>query len=359
MVSISLCMIVKDEEEVLARCLDSVQDIADEIVIVDTGSADRTREIASRYTDLVYDFVWIDDFAAARNFAFSRGTKDYLMWLDADDVISEKDRRDFLDLKRDLDPAVDIVMMKYHTGFDDMGNPNFSYYRERLIKNHKGYLWVSPIHEAITPSGNIIYSETGIEHRKIKASDPDRNLRIFEKMIHEGIPLDPRQQFYYAGELYYHRRYEEAKENYEVFLESEDGWLENQIEACRHLADCYHHMGQEKQELQALFYSLSLDIPRAEICCDIGRCFFDKKKYPIAVFWYKQAANTKRRDERGGFVLLDCYDYIPYLQLCVCYDRLGDYKAAQMYNEMAGKVRPDSKTYLANREYFLRRLGVH
>ncbi len=64
-ITISLCMIVKNEERVLARCLDSVADLMDEIIVVDTGSTDRTKEIASRYTDLIYDFVWTDDFSAA------------------------------------------------------------------------------------------------------------------------------------------------------------------------------------------------------------------------------------------------------------------------------------------------------
>ena len=74
MISISLCMIVRDEEQVLARCLDSVREAVDEIVIVDTGSLDRTKEIAWKYTDQVFDFVWRDDFSAARNYAFSRAS---------------------------------------------------------------------------------------------------------------------------------------------------------------------------------------------------------------------------------------------------------------------------------------------
>ena len=72
MVSISLCMIVKNEEQVLARCLDSVRGLMDEIIIVDTGSTDQTKAIAAKYTDKIYDFEWISDFAAARNFAFSK-----------------------------------------------------------------------------------------------------------------------------------------------------------------------------------------------------------------------------------------------------------------------------------------------
>ena len=74
MPTISLCMIVKNEENVLDRCLSSIADLMDEIIIVDTGSTDRTKEIASKYTDLIYDFPWINDFSAARNFSFSKAT---------------------------------------------------------------------------------------------------------------------------------------------------------------------------------------------------------------------------------------------------------------------------------------------
>lgn len=72
MITISLCMIVKNEERILARCLDSVKDLVDEIIIVDTGSADATRRIAQTYTDRVYDFTWIDDFSAAGILLFPR-----------------------------------------------------------------------------------------------------------------------------------------------------------------------------------------------------------------------------------------------------------------------------------------------
>ena len=92
MITISLCMIVKNEEDVLARCLDCAINFADEIIIVDTGSTDRTKEIAALYTEQVYDFEWIDDFAAARNFAFSKATMEYCMWLDADDIIRFEDQ---------------------------------------------------------------------------------------------------------------------------------------------------------------------------------------------------------------------------------------------------------------------------
>ena len=83
MITVSLCMIVKDEEEVLDRCLSGMKDLVDEMIIVDTGSKDRTKEIAGRYTDKVFTFEWTDDFSAARNFSFSKASMEYCMWMDA------------------------------------------------------------------------------------------------------------------------------------------------------------------------------------------------------------------------------------------------------------------------------------
>lgn len=138
---ISLCMIVKNEEDVLARCLDTVKDIVDEIIIVDTGSVDTTKEIAKEYTDKIYNFKWIDDFASARNFAFSKATKEYIMWLDADDIILEQDRNKLKDLKEKLNGKTDMVMMKYNVSFDVNDNPTFSYYRERIFLRSNNYKW--------------------------------------------------------------------------------------------------------------------------------------------------------------------------------------------------------------------------
>lgn len=92
MITVSLCMIVKNEEDTLPRCLSSVKDIVQEIIIVDTGSTDKTKEVAHTFTDHVVDFEWIHDFAAARNHAFSLATQEYILCLDADDVFREKDR---------------------------------------------------------------------------------------------------------------------------------------------------------------------------------------------------------------------------------------------------------------------------
>ena len=352
MTTISLCMIVKDEEMHIARCLDSVAGLVEEIIIVDTGSVDRTVEIASGYTSKVYSYVWKDDFSDARNYSFSKASMDYCMWMDADDILDEAEKDKFLQLKQTLSQDVDVVMMKYHTSFDEAGRPSFSYFRERWIRNCSRYRWVGAVHEVIPPNGNIVYSDIAICHKKINAGDPDRNLNIYRKALAEGKILEPRQQYYYGRELYYHKQYEEAVLVLEQFLLEEKGWIENKIEACSVCASCYYGLGREQDALNVLLRSMSFDMPRAELCCEIGKHFLERGSYQIAIYWYETALSRPQNTCAGGFVLPDCYDYIPLLQLCVCFDKAGDRKKAKEYNERAGACKPYSKAYLYNKQYF-------
>lgn len=193
-------MIVKNEEDTLPRCLESVQGLVEEIVIVDTGSTDRTREVALAYTDKLYEFPWRDDFSAARNASFSQATQQYCLWLDADDVIDPESREGFLELKALLPPQTDVVMLPYHTAFDEQGRPSFTYYRERLIRRLSGLSWRGAVHEAIAPVGNVVYWEkAAVSHRKTRAGDPDRNLRILEGLLAQGKELSPGSSFITPG----------------------------------------------------------------------------------------------------------------------------------------------------------------
>ena len=103
MISLTLCMIVRNEEAVLERILKPVAEIMDTILIADTGSSDRTKAIAKQYTCQVFDFPWCDDFSAARNFLVEKVRTDYWMWLDADDILDEKNLKKLKLLKASLD----------------------------------------------------------------------------------------------------------------------------------------------------------------------------------------------------------------------------------------------------------------
>lgn len=350
-------MIVKNEEDVLERCLSGAAGIADEMIITDTGSTDRTKEIAEKFKAQIYDFPWRDDFAAARNFSFSKASCDFQLWLDADDVIPDESRRRLLALKADLTPDTDVVMLPYHVAFDADGNPLFTYDRERLLRRERHFQWVGAVHEVITPSGNILRCDAAIEHRKLRVSDPDRNLRIFERLLAEGKDLDARQKFYYARELYYHQRYEDALKVYAAFFADPDAWVENRITACQHRAECLLALGREADAVRSLSESFVHAEPRAEICCAIGHIFLSQRKYAQAVFWYEAALRTEFPAENTGFSEPDCHDFIPLMQLCVCHDRMGNLRLAKAYNDRAGRIKPRSKSVQQNQKYFQKLLS--
>ena len=356
MVTISLCMIVRDEEAVLARCLDSVREAVDEMVIVDTGSLDRTKEIASLYTEKVYDFPWIDDFAAARNASFSRAGMDYCMWLDADDVMTKGERDRLIAWKEQADGSADAVMMKYAAGMDEEGRETFCYYRERLVRRDRGFRWKGRVHEAMEVHGNVEYLDIRVEHRSRKKIYGDRNLKIYERMRTEGEVLSARDLFYYGRELYYHGRYEEAVGCFLFFLDRKDGFLENQVEACRFASYCLYALGKEEKALQYLYRGLTYRAPGGELCCDLGEHFFNRRRWKEAAFWYGRALEAERKEGAGAFMIEDCYEYLPCIQLCVCCYHLGNQIKAEEYNERAGKIKPDSEAFLYNRSFFA---GLH
>lgn len=355
MVTVSLCMIVRNEEAHLAHCLRSVKDLVDEIIIVDTGSTDQTKEIARSFSCRLFDFPWQDNFAAARNFSFAQATMDFCFWLDADDCLLPEDQERFRQLKAELTTETDVVFLPYHTALRADGSPAFTCYRERLLLRKDHFRWEGNVHEAITPRGRLLYGTAAITHCKKGPGDTQRNLRIFENMLAQGCTLSPREQFYYARELQRHGFCAKAAALLLSFLQEKDAWIENQIEACRNLAQCYYALSNPDKALAALFHALSLSLPRAEICCDIGLHFLQHATPPRheqAAFWYELALCCPRRDQSGGFVLPDCYGYIPHMQLCVCYYAMGNSKKARQHNEAAGQIHPDDPAYLSNCRFF-------
>lgn len=352
MITISLCMIVKNEEAVLERCLKSVYQLVDEIIIMDTGSTDRTKEIASRYTKHVYDFPWADDFSKARNASFSKATMDYQFWLDADDVLLKPEQEKFLQLKQTLSPEIDIVMMQYDTHFDANGKPILTSHRERLLKRANNYQWIDPIHECIPLNGSVLQSDITITHKKEKyAETSDRNLKIYENLERQGIPFSPRQLYYYARELKDHQRYEKAIRYFESFLDTKKGWVEDNIASCFNLAICYHAVQTPDKIPEILSQSFLYDTPRAEICCEMGYYYKRRREYQKAIVWFSIAAGLKEVNS-FGFILRDYWGFIPNLELCVCCAELGDMETAEQYNLKAEALKPESAAVLQNKAYF-------
>lgn len=358
MVSISLCMIVKNEEEVLARCLDTVHDLVDEINIVDTGSEDKTVEIAKQYTDRVFFFEWTGKFKDARNESFRHATKDYIFYMDADDVLLEEDREKFKKLKESLDPSVDSVSMYYNAGTDEFGNVTLQYRRNRIVKRKRNFKWKGDVHNYLEVFGHIINSDVAITHKKTQHA-VGRNLSIYQTKIDNGDEFTPRDYFYYGNELRENGHYEKAIENYTKNINRPDGWIEDKVYACINRADCYRFIGDSTNELASLMESFRFSkTPRPETCSRIGYHFHAKKEWKPAIYWYDLATKLENDPNKWSFTYPAYATWYPHLQLCVCYYQLKDYQKSYEHNEEARKYRPEDERVLANKILLEEKLNI-
>lgn len=348
--TISLCMIVKNEQDTLDWCLQSVRDVVDEIIIVDTGSIDKTKEVASKWTKHIFDFTWIHNFAAARNFSFSKATMDYILWLDADDVLLFEDRQQLLQLKQYLSPQVDAVSMQYHCDFDDNGNVTLNVRRTRLVRRSRNYQWEGAVHEDLSIKDGTFYdSDIAVTHRKNHStSDPDRNLKIYENLLLTGQEFTIRDMLHYAMELHQHQMHQKATEFYLKFMDMENITAEDRIYACSKLADCYYHLGDREKEREFIFESFEYDTPRPEFCCRLGYFFLEKNQFSQAAFWYKVAAELPVPNNRWAVQNQVSRTWLPHMQLGLCYYQLGEYDLSYQHNKIALSYRPNDLSMISN-----------
>lgn len=339
---ISLCMIVRDEEGVLERCLKSADRLFDEIVIADTGSTDGTKQIAEKYGN-VFDFSWKNDFAAARNFIFSKGTGEYLCWLDADDVISSEARALFpaiLELLEREKP--DIVFCPYRSG-------GTTFFRERFIKNRAGFSWQGRVHECIPPRGKIVRSPFFVTHLSSEKPRGRRNLDIYEQWAKEE-ELSSRDLFYFGRELYYHGEYGRAIKILEGA--EQNGWYVNRIEASKIKAKCLLALGKRAEAIEVLLQSLSVAEPRAGTLCELGNAYMGSKNYKLAAFWYRAALLSEDHSDEGDFDEPSLRGTVPLLQLVVCCWNLGDKESAKEFHLRAKQLAPEHPSVLYNERFF-------
>lgn len=199
---VSLTMIVRDEEANLPKCLESVAGLFDEIVVVDTGSVDGTLEIALARGARVFDFAWVDDFAAARNAALARAAGDYAFWLDADDVVDPPERGKLERLLRNLkagDPAAYVVRCACDPGENGDGGETVVDH-VRLFPTREDVRWTYRVHEQILPAlrragvpvrwTDVVVRHTGYVDSSLRARKLERDARILKEELAER-PEDP------------------------------------------------------------------------------------------------------------------------------------------------------------------------
>lgn len=324
MPTISLCMIVKNEEAVLERCLSSIADLMDEIIIIDTGSTDRTKEIAAKYTHKIYDYTWTNNFSAARNFSFSKATMDYIYTADADEILDEENHARFLRLKDNLLTEIEIVQMKYVTvsEYDTVLNAQKEY-RPKLFKRLRTFTWVDPIHETVRLQPVIFDSDVEILH-KPQSLHSKRDFSIFIKSFeHDGI-FSPKIRSMYAKELLKTgdtHDFEDAEPIFRIIFDN-DPSDDARKEASCILAHIYRLKGN-KNEFFKLTMKDMLTNPCAEICYELGMFFLAERDYEEAVLWFYNAAY-----ETESILDIHTSGDLPLLGLVECYELLlSDEKA--------------------------------
>jgi len=376
---LSVCMIVKNEEEALPKCLDQVKGLPDELIIVDTGSTDKTVEIAKSYGASVYHFEWIDDFSAARNVSLKYATGDWIIWLDADDVLPPDQHAR---IKKLMESPIDHA---FYFTLENVGGDTSTCYQLRMFPNVEGITFEMPVHEQVTPSlrrlgvtkhlfVDVKVIHTGYTSEEVIAQKKQKYLKIlerwveghpedylsrahialiyhtsgraddaireYENVIYESPCADESQYMYlnsmvFLGRSYMQKsQYDRAIELFEQVLESEP----NHNLAHASLGECYtylhqpdnaiHHLERAKDTINTSFFPLEVQNIRYYMRYFLGKNLERKEQIEDALNEY-QAAIKIRPNEMDALV-----------SLAKLYGRLKDYDNAHRTIDQAIMIKP-------------------
>jgi glycosyltransferase involved in cell wall biosynthesis len=262
---LSALLIVKNEESIVATALESVKDF-DEIVVVDTGSTDATLDIVKRYTDTIYHFPWVDDFAAARNFAIEKATGDWCFSIDADHKLVTP--------IAEVRSAVEKADAEGQTGlFIKAIQGKHTHWGSTLFKRTPEVKWVGKVHEYLSPRPTA-YSEVTKEigYSKNHALDPDRNIRILQ-----SGELTTRGRFYLGREYYERKRYDEAIAMLHEYLK-DDTWDAERAEAYLTLARCYWFTNRGDEAREHCLRAIQINPAFKEALLFMGGMHYEPRK---------------------------------------------------------------------------------
>jgi hypothetical protein len=342
---ISLFMIVKNEEHNIKDCLESIRKHVDEIIIVDTGSTDKTKEVVAQYTDKIYDFKWVDDFAAARNFALTKCTKTYCLWMDADDISQNpQEIRTILEATKDDYAAYNFNII--------YGNDVFCH--ARLFKNFCGVHFKGKVHEYPVLHWLPFKTETKLNvihktHKHVTENRILRNIRILRKEVEED-PHNARALFYLANALKELGQYDEALDTYQKYL-SRSYWKDERFLAQKYMGQIYQWQKQHVKAIEELFKAILIDERWAEAYYYIGENYYYLGKYEMCIRWMQMAASMPVPDSTM-FKEMAIYRDLPYRYIFASYETLGNFEGATEYCELALEKNPGDEWLKQRLVYF-------
>lgn len=295
---LSIAMIVKDEEAMLRACLDSVKESADEIVIVDTGSVDKTIEIAKSYTDKVYSYSWQGDFSAARNFAINKCNCEWILSLDADERL-EVGHESLRELLKNTTKEAIILPLKSYSG---SGGSDYNVIGVlRLFRNLPCYRYIGKIHEQVGIADQEIvgYSEYPIiSHSYIEPRRRQEKRRRNIHMLAEQLNHEPENEAfikYYLGcEWLGLGRYQQACTCFRCAYERLDkSHIFFRSSAVRSLIACLRYMGNLEEALAICMRETAVYPEYTDLFFDGGVVLEQMGEYAAALRWFEAAVSLR------------------------------------------------------------------
>ncbi|MFA5857196.1 MAG: glycosyltransferase [Candidatus Pacearchaeota archaeon] len=357
-ISISVCMIVKNEEKYLENCLESIKNLASEIIIVDTGSTDNTKEIAKKYTDKVYEFSWTDNFSDARNFSLSKATKDWILSLDADEIISKQDQEKIIKIiSEDITDAFLFNWRDYtnRIGLSGWISSKDDNYIEsnvangylvskvlRLFKRKENHYFEGRIHETVQNSiknaGNKIYDSDIVIHHygnldKEKYSTKKiEYIELLKKRL-EDKDFNEKKEDYIcyeiASQLTNSKEYDEAIKYMVMAIK-----LKEEPKYLATLGSLYLIKKRYSEAERILKKAVEKDPKNASIHGNLGIIYSEREEFIKAIKKFEKAItlNPKSADS--------------YFNLGIVYKRMGKENKKEEMFEKAVYYNPIYKNYL-------------
>lgn len=355
--TVSVAIIARNEEGVLGRCLDSLRGAVDEIIVVDTGSDDATKEIARQHGAVVYDFTWIDDFGAARQFAFDQATSDWVCWVDADDIVLNAAA--IRPLAETAPAGVAGFYWRYILARDEAGRPTFEYWRERLVRNDGSFRWTGRVHEVLVaqrPAELVQSEEVVIEHHPLPQRHPGRqgrNLRLLEAAYEEsGGDLEPRLLFYLGREYADHGRNDQAIAILEQYVPVSQ-WDDEKYAAQTKIADLHRAEQRHDQALDADLAALKIHPRWPDAYFGLARTYYYLEQWENVIHW-TDLGRALPPPETLLFVNPADYRHAWIIFYTNALYRTGQLDAALEWTRRGLELDPGNTWHQANLDYFSR-----
>lgn len=320
--TVSLCMIVKNEEKYLERCLQSVQGKVDEIIIVDTGSTDRTVEIAEEYGSVIKHFMWIDDFAAARNYSIEASKSEYILVLDADEYLDEN-----ADLQKDLEKEKDFYRLLIKN-YQSEGRIVF-HQNVRLFKSGIGLIYSGKLHEHLNTydkeCGYIgIESDVLIHHVGYLPeviSDKGKKKRNYDIMLQELKENPSGYSYFNMGIIYmnddqFDKALDMFKKSYS--LSKEKTYVKILLV---HMGECLHILKRTEEGIKLLLDAVNVFHDFTDLYFTLGTLYLNHGYLRDAELIFRKCLEIGEKVE--GVTTEGVGNYMANYQLAVIFEKKG------------------------------------